>query len=96
MAVERAKFDRLGGFDEAFVVCGSDVELGLRAHRAGMQNVFLASARLLHHESKTRGPKVPENDFAQSALKYAPFREDGDPFYSANLDPASTTPTIRA
>jgi glycosyltransferase involved in cell wall biosynthesis len=96
MAVERAKFDRLGGFDEAFVVCGSDVELGLRAHRAGMQNVFLASARLLHHESKTRGPTVPENDFAQSARKYAPFREDGDPFYSANLDPASTTPTIRA
>jgi GT2 family glycosyltransferase len=96
MAVERAKFDRLGGFDEAFVVCGSDVELGLRAHRAGMQNVFLAPVRLLHHESKTRGPDVPENDFAQSARKYSPFREDGDPFYSANLDPASTTPTIRA
>jgi GT2 family glycosyltransferase len=96
VAIERAKFERLGGFDEEFVICGSDVELGLRAHHAGLQNVFLASVRLYHHESKTRGPQVPENDFVQSARKYAPYREGGDPFYSPHLDAASTTPTIRA
>jgi GT2 family glycosyltransferase len=96
LAVERAKFERLGAFDEEFVVCGSDVEFGLRAHRAGLHNVYLADVRLYHHESKTRGPQVPENDFVQSARKYAPFREQGDPFYSPHLDGAATTPTIRA
>ena len=95
VAIERAKFERLGGFDEEFIICGSDVELGLRAHHAGLQNVFLASVRLYHYESKTRGPQVPENDFVQSARKYAPYREGGDPFYSHHLDPSFTTPTIR-
>jgi GT2 family glycosyltransferase len=95
MVIERAKFDLLGGFDEEFIICGSDVELGLRAHHAGLQNVFLAPVRLYHHESKTRGPQVPENDFVQSARKYAPYRDGGDPFYSPHLDPSFTTPTIR-
>jgi GT2 family glycosyltransferase len=95
VAIERAKFERLGGFDEEFEICGSDVEIGLRAHRAGLQNIMLATVRLYHYESKTRGPEVPENDFVQSARKYAPYREGGDPFYSPDLDASSTTPTIR-
>jgi GT2 family glycosyltransferase len=95
LAIERAKFERLGGFDEEFEICGSDVELGLRAHRGGLQNVYLAMVRLVHHESKTRGPQVPENDFVQSARKYAPYREGADPFYSPHLDRMATTPTIR-
>jgi len=95
LAVERAKFERLGGFDEAFEICGSDVELGLRAHRQGLLNVYLATAKLYHLESKTRGGFVPEEDFAQSSLKYAPYRLGGDPFFNPNLSPAASTPTPR-
>ena len=94
LAVERSKFDALGGFDEAFTICGSDVEFGLRAHRRGWQNIYLATVRLSHFESKTRGATVPDGDFAESERKYAPYRTGGDPFFNPNLSLRHTTPGI--
>lgn len=92
VAIATERFDTLGGFDEAFEICGSDVELGIRAHKQGLLNVYLPAARLYHLESKTRTPHVPEVDFQQSALKYAPYRLEGDPFFNPNLDPFATSP----
>jgi hypothetical protein len=57
--------------------------------------VICAEARLLHYESKTRSPKVPENDFEQSDLKYRPYRTDAvDPFYNPNLSLTATRPVL--
>ncbi|MFZ3126041.1 MAG: glycosyltransferase [Acidovorax sp.] len=95
MVIATERFDALGGFDEAFEICGSDVELGIRAHKQGLLNVYLPAARLYHFESKTRSPHVPEIDFQQSALKYAPYRLAGDPFFNPNLDPFATSPRPR-
>lgn len=96
MAIARSTFARLGGFDEAFIVCGSDVEICLRAFHAGLLNVYLPESRLVHHESKTRDPRaIPENDFVLSARAYSPYREDGDPYFSRNLDPMSPVPAFR-
>ena len=96
VAIARSKFDMLGGFDESFVICGSDVELGLRAYRAGLVNEYLAEVRLYHYESKSRGGSVPENDFVESDRKYAPWRvERVDPYFNPNLDLGSSTPRIR-
>ena len=95
MAISRAAFDALGGWDEAFEICGSDVEIGIRAHKRGLQNVYLATVRLYHHESKTRSSFVPEVDFIQSDLKYAPYRLGLDPFYNANLSREHSSPTPR-
>ena len=95
VAVATAQFDALGGFDEAFEICGSDVELGIRGHNQGLLNVYLPAARLFHLESKTRTPHVPEVDFQQSALKYAPYRLAGDPFFNPNLDLSATSPCPR-
>lgn len=96
MAIETSKFSELGGFDESFVVCGSDVELCLRAHRSGLLNVYVGEARMVHHESKTRDPRaIPESDFTRSAEAYAPYRTVGDPLYNPNLDVMSTTPLLR-
>ena len=92
MAITSDKYTRLGGFDESFEICGSDVELCLRAHNAGLNNVYLPTARLYHLESKTRSPYVPEGDFRQSELKYAPYREQGDPYFNPNLDIMSVQP----
>lgn len=97
MAVARDRFAQLGGFDETFQVCGSDVELCLRAHRAGLLNVYVAEARLIHHESKTRDARaVPEGDFVRSAEAYHPYRTAGDPMFNPNLDLYSATPKLRA
>lgn len=94
-AIARERFDELGGYDESFIICGSDVELGLRAHKKGYFNVMCAQARLYHLESKTRTPNVPEEDFVQSALKYEPYRTQvRDPFYSPSLALDKTTPEL--
>jgi len=93
LAISSDHFDSLGGFDEAFEICGSDVELGIRAYRQGYSNVYLPSVRLHHLESKTRSAHVPEVDFQQSAIKYAPFRTAGDPFYNVNLNIHNSSPT---
>jgi GT2 family glycosyltransferase len=93
VAISTDHFDKLGGFDETFEICGSDVELGIRAHHQGYSNVYLPSVRLYHLESKTRAAHVPECDFRQSAIKYAPYRTQGDPFYNPNLNSHNTSPT---
>lgn len=96
MAVARDRFDEMGGFDESFIVCGSDVELCLRAYRGGLLNVYVPEARLIHHESKTRDPRqIDENDFIRSAEAYAPYRTEGDPYFHPALDAMSTTPQLK-
>lgn len=88
------RFDEFGGFDESFEICGSDVDLCLRAHRAGYQNIYLPTVRFLHLESKTRSPNVPQNDFEQSERAYHPYRtEEGDPFFNPHLNLYSVSPT---
>jgi len=96
MAVTRAKFEALGGFDERFIICGSDVELCLKAHRQGLYNVMCAQARLVHHESKTRGREVPAVDFEMSALAYEPYRTQSvDPFFNPNLSLSERKPSLK-
>jgi glycosyltransferase involved in cell wall biosynthesis len=96
VAIARDKFNELGGFDEEFIICGSDVEIGLRAHNRKLFNVLCAEVRLYHYESKTRTPHVPENDFIQSDKKYAPYRlHVTDPFFNPNLDLHSTSPKFK-
>ncbi len=96
MVVARDTFESLGGFDESFIVCGSDVELCLRAHARGLATVYVARAVMIHHESKTRDPRaIPESDFVRSAEAYSPYREEGDPFFSPNLDYMASSPRLR-
>jgi O-antigen biosynthesis protein len=97
VAIAADKFRQLGGFDESFIVCGSDVEIGLRAHAAGLRNVYVPEACLIHHESKSRDSRaIPAGDFERSAEAYGRFRTGGDPFYSPNLDPMSAIPALRS
>lgn len=96
MVVARDTFHMLGGFDESFIVCGSDVELCLRAYARGLSTVYVARAVMIHHESKTRDPRaIPESDFVRSAEAYSPYREEGDPFFSPNLDYMASSPRLR-
>lgn len=75
-------WNELGGFDEEFQLCGSDVELGLRAHASGLHNVVLPWVVLNHHESASRGTWIPEHDFVASERAYRPWILAGDPCFS--------------
>ncbi|UXY12633.1 glycosyltransferase [Kosakonia sp. ML.JS2a] len=95
-AISREVFTRLGGYDEEFEICGSDIELCIRAYNAGYQNVYLAQTKLFHLESKSRSSFVPECDFLRSRIKYEPYRTEAyDPFYNINLDKFNNKPTIK-
>jgi O-antigen biosynthesis protein len=85
LAVERSKFEKVGGFDERFQICGGDVDLCIRLYDAGFLNLYVPSVRMLHHESLTRDPTPPANDFQESRRSYKKYLEEGDPFYNRLL-----------
>jgi GT2 family glycosyltransferase/glycosyltransferase involved in cell wall biosynthesis len=94
-AVERSVFDQLGGFDERFILCGSDVSLGLDATLVGLRNVCSPFAGIRHLESATRGTSVPTADFFASYWRYNTWLFGGDPYYNPNLSLGSRRPALR-
>jgi glycosyltransferase involved in cell wall biosynthesis/GT2 family glycosyltransferase len=95
-AVRRAVFEELGGFDERFELCGSDVALGLDAVISGRRNVCTPFAGVRHLESATRGTNVPPADFFTSYWRYQRWVSGGDPYFSPNLSIASREPALRS
>jgi GT2 family glycosyltransferase len=93
--MRRDVFEQLGGFDEEFTLCGSDVALGLRAHELGYRVVYNPFARLRHHESATHRGAIPSPDFKISLQRYRPWLERGDPYFNANLSYWQTVPALR-
>lgn len=95
VAVRRSLFEEVGGFDERFELCGSDVGLGLDLLGRGHRNVCTPYGGITHVESATRGSYVPAQDFAVSFWRYQVMLRTGDPFFSPNLSLESTTPVLR-
>jgi len=94
VAVRRTDFDDVSGFDERFVLCGSDVVLGLDQIIAGRRNVVLPFDSVRHYESITRGSSVPYEDFFATYWRYAPWLRNGDPYWPAALSRSTSTPTL--
>ena len=76
LAVSKATIEKIGGFDEKFIVCGSDIELALRANQHGLVNIYDPNVRLYHYESKSRdASKIPQIDFDLSDQMYKTYRK---------------------
>lgn len=97
LAVAAYKFDKVGGFDESFVICGSDVALGIALYQKGLQNVYWPYAKLIHYESKSVGSydKIPPGDYDRSLVVYRPYLDGKDPYFNSNLNMMSEIPTLR-
>ncbi|MFN2537826.1 MAG: glycosyltransferase, partial [Mycobacteriales bacterium] len=96
VAIRRELFDELGGFDERFLMCGSDVAIGIDAYIKGYRNVCSPYAGLRHLESATRDPSdIPAADFFASYWRYNPWLFGGDPYYSPNLSLSSRVPRLK-
>ena len=95
MMIRRQVFDELGGFDQNFMLCGSDVEICLRAHERGYRIVYNPFAELIHHEAQTRGPDVPSGDFVESFQHYRRWLLSGDPYWNPNLSLWTKQPCFR-
>ncbi len=92
MAISRKTIDKIGGFDENFIICGSDIEMCLRAYEAGYRNIYIPYTKLIHLESKSRDAYIPDIDYKFSKILYTKYWKNGDPFYNPNLDYESCIP----
>ncbi|MBY0515174.1 MAG: glycosyltransferase family 2 protein, partial [Gemmataceae bacterium] len=88
----RAVFERVGGFDEGFVLAFNDVDLCLAVLKAGYRVVWTPDAELYHLESKTRGYEDTAEKQARFKrehdlfhLKWGAFLRAGDPYYSPHF-----------
>ena len=95
MAISKATIEAIGGFDENFIICGSDVELCIRAIARGYSNIYIPYVKLYHYESKTRDSYIPEIDYRLSDIAYYPYRLQGDPFYNPQMDLREANPIIQ-
>ncbi len=94
--MRRQVFEELKGYDERFLVCGSDVDLGLRSTRRELRVVYTPHTKLIHHESASRRlDAIPENDFWMSFAAYRDVLREGDPFYNPNLTLLGTNCDLR-
>lgn len=91
IAIRRALFEEIGGFDEHLQIAFNDTALCLEALRRGNRNLYLGDVSVIHHESKSRGfDDTPEklarfrDECSHVRLKYKSLF-DQDPYYSPNL-----------
>lgn len=91
LAIEKEKFLKAGGFDNAFGVTYNDVALCFALLDAGLYNQVLPEITLTHHEFRTRGNDRLEEEKRQKlrdalSLLYTRWpRHRDDPGYNPNL-----------
>lgn len=85
LMMRREVFNEVGGFDEEnFPIHYSDVDLCLRVQKRGYRIVYTPYAKLIHHESASRGYSALKNISQSFVQKWSDLVEN-DPFYNSNL-----------
>ncbi|MFD0937500.1 glycosyltransferase family 2 protein, partial [Methylobacterium trifolii] len=92
LAMRASVFSEVGGFDaERLKVAFNDVDLCLRVRAAGYRIVWTPFSRLIHHESKSRGPEDTPDKRLRFQGETAVMQERwgaelrADPYYNINL-----------
>jgi GT2 family glycosyltransferase len=92
LVVSREKFLAVGGFDEEnFPVAFNDVDLCLKLNERGWQAFYEPRAKLIHHESKSRGSDRLKGNRGRFARELQTLKgkwhtdERRDPFHHPQL-----------
>ena len=92
LMMKKAVFDEVGGFTEKLTVAFNDVELCLKARKAGYQIVYDPYVEAYHYESKSRGQEDSEEKLRRFQTEIEFMRTTwndilryGDPFYNPNF-----------
>jgi GT2 family glycosyltransferase len=101
LVVRRALYLAVDGLDEdAFPVAFNDVDFCLKLRERGYRNVWTPHARLVHHESASRGKRLAPEQKARAARELAALRTRWavalleDPYHSPNLSLSSNVPRL--
>lgn len=95
LMVPKRIFEAIGGFDEAYQLLFSDVELCVRIHEHGYRIVYTPAVRLLHHESVTHKRRLPPEDHELASARWQGFIQNGDPYFNPNLTHQWQIPSLR-
>ncbi len=60
LLVKKALFQKAGGFEEGYVYGYEDVDLCLKIHRLGYQNIYCPTSLLFHYEFGTQSTSAPK------------------------------------
>ncbi|MCG2721290.1 MAG: glycosyltransferase, partial [Thermodesulfovibrionales bacterium] len=83
LMTRRSDFIRSGGFNEQdFKVSLQDVDYCLRLAKEGLRTVYVAGAKLIHHESMSRNLEDDPRELARLRKTYV---LNDDPYYNPNL-----------
>ena len=85
LMVRRRHFQQLGGLETGYARIYQDTDFCLRLGESGLHSVFVPGARLVHHESVSRGSGY---DFVDRALfldRWGQHLRRGDPYYNRNF-----------
>jgi GT2 family glycosyltransferase/glycosyltransferase involved in cell wall biosynthesis len=98
LLMRRDAFEEIGGFDEGIFVGFGDVDLCLRTGAVGLRVLYCPYARLVHHESYTRGSSAhdphPEDSY-YFRWKWHALLVAGDPFHNPGLSLTSSNWALR-
>lgn len=91
LMIRKDIFAQVGGLDPAFEVAYNDVDFCLRVQALGLQNVWTPYAKMVHHESATRGmdvtPEQQQRAHYETNLMSIRWGKQlaADPYYNPNL-----------
>ena len=88
--ISRRKFAFVGGLCERFQRHYDDLDFCLRLRSRGWRNLCVASARLVHYESRSRGLTYDFTDRVMLLDRWESVIDKGDAYYSRNFDRDST------
>ena len=60
LAVDRHRFEEVGGFATQYPLAYNDVDLCFKLVQAGYRNVVDCATEIIHHESSSRDPSVQD------------------------------------
>jgi GT2 family glycosyltransferase len=91
LVIRRDVFDAVGGLDETLTVAFNDVDFCLKVRAAGYRNLWTPFAKLVHHESASRGRDLTPAKAKRFVAEYAAMQRRwgaallNDPYYSPHL-----------
>ena len=92
LLVRRSYYEAVGGLnEEQLTVAFNDVDFCLKLREQGLQNVYAPAARLIHHESVSRGQDLSPEKAARFAAEVDWMQQrwgdqlHHDPAYNPNL-----------
>lgn len=73
LAVERGRFEEVGGFSSQYPLAYNDVDLCFKLMHRGYRNVVDCATEIIHHESSSRDPRVQDWEIELLRRRWRPL-----------------------